>query len=132
MYGDKVIVGYSIINIDQNNKMCLPRYTCCEPGDKLLIIPEDDKLVICSSIVLENYMNKIKSINNHKEEKELLCKLRELCKTVLYETIVDNQNRIDLSGHIDFLDKTVEIKGSKDKIIISGNFTYPSLYRKRV
>ena len=132
MYGDKVIVGYSIINIDQNNKMCLPRYTYCEPGDKLLIIPEDDKLVICSSIVLENYMNKIESINNHKEEKELLCKLRELCKTVLYETIVDNQNRIDLSSHIDFLDKTVEIKGSKDKIVISGNFTYPSLYRKRV
>ena len=68
MYGDKVIVGYSISNIDNNNKMCLPRYTCCEPGDKLLIIPEDDKLVICSSIVLENYVNKIESINNHKEE----------------------------------------------------------------
>ena len=132
MFGEKVLIGYSSCNIDEKNRIYLPKFTGAEAGDKLLIIPENENLAIYSSTTLDNYVEKISLLNNIKEEKELLKEFREYCESAIQEITVDKQKRITLSSNIDFIDKNIEVRGSGDRLLIIGNFTYPSLYRKRV
>lgn len=132
MFGDKVLVGYSSCSLDSKNRIHLPKFTCCEAGERLLIIPEDDNLAIYSSKTLDVYVERINSIKNVEDQKELLKEFRKYCESVIQETTVDNQNRITLTTNIDFIERTIELRGSGDRLVLSGNFNYPSLYRKRV
>ncbi len=130
MFGDKVLIGFSSTNVDDKKRIFLPKFTCAEAGDRLIIIPENDRLAIYSSDTLEDYLDKIDSITDHNEKKELLNEFREYCESVISEVIVDKSKRITLSK-ISFNDNNVIVRGSGDRIVITGDFTYPELYRKR-
>ncbi len=132
MFGEKVLIGYSSCNIDEKNRVYLPRFSGAEAGDRLLIIPEDENIAIYSSSTLDNYVEKISLLNDVNEKKEYLNEFRKYCENAIQEATVDKQKRITLSTNIDFIDKNIEIRGSGDRLLVSGNFTYPSLYRKRV
>ena len=132
MFGEKVLIGYSSCNIDEKNRIYLPKFTGAEAGDRLILIPENENLAIYSSTTLDNYVEKISSLNNPKEQKDLLKEFREYCESAIQELVVDKQKRVTLSTSIDFIDRNIEVRGSGDRLIVSGNFYYPSLYRKRV
>ena len=130
MFGDKVLIGYSNTSVDDKKRLFLPKFTCAEAGEKLVVIPEDDKLAIYSTETLNNYLDKIDSIKDFREKKEILKKFREYCESIITEVTVDKTKRITLSN-IDFNDNNIIVQGSGDRIVIRGDFTYPELYKKR-
>ncbi len=130
MFGDKVLIGYSNTTVDDKKRLFLPKFTCAEAGEKLIVIPEDDRLAIYSSEVLEEYVDRIDSIKDFKERKLFLKEFREYCESVIGEVTVDKAKRISLSN-IEFNDRNIIVQGSGDRIIITGDFSYPELYRKR-
>ena len=130
MFGEKVLIGYSSTSVDDKNRLFLPKFTCATEGERLIIIPEEDKLAIYSSDKLDEYLDKIDSIKDFKERQTFLIEFRKYCKTILGEVTVDKSRRITLSN-IEFYDHNIVVQGSGDRIIIKGDFTYPELYRKR-
>jgi DNA-binding transcriptional regulator/RsmH inhibitor MraZ len=132
MFGENILIGYSLCNVDEKNRIYLPKFTSCEPGDELLILPEDDHLAICSSALIDEYYKKIESIKDAKEKIVLYNELRKCCESFIHKTVVDKSKRISLSKNIKFEEPVVEIRGSGDRIVVSGKFSYPSIYRKRV
>lgn len=131
MFGDRVLIGYSSTNLDDKNRLRLPKFTCADAGDKLIIVPENEKLLIYSSELLNEYLDKLDRIQDVKMHKELLLEFRKFCEGVIVEVTVDKNNRINLSDSIHFNNRNVELQGSGDRVILSGDFTYPELYRKR-
>ncbi len=130
MFGDKVLIGYSNTSVDDKKRLYLPKFTCAEAGERLIVIPEDDRLAIYSSEVLEEYVDIIDSIKDFKERKSFLKEFREYCESIISEVTVDNSKRITLSN-IEFYDNNITVQGSGDRIIITGDFGYPELYKKR-
>ena len=130
MFGDKVLIGYSNTTVDDKKRLFLPKFTCAEAGEKLIVIPEDDRLAIYSSSVLDEYVDRIDSIKDFKERKTFLTEFREYCESIITEVTVDKAKRISLSN-IEFNDRNIIVQGSGDRIIITGDFSYPELYRKR-
>jgi DNA-binding transcriptional regulator/RsmH inhibitor MraZ len=130
MFGDKIIIGYSNSSVDEKKRIILPKFTGAAPGDKLIVIPEDNRLAIYSSYILEEYVDKIDEIKDFREKKELLKEFREYCESVIAEVIVDKSKRIALSN-IDFNDNKVIVRGSGDRVVITGDFTYPELYKRK-
>ncbi len=131
MFGDKILVGYSSTNIDEKNRLRLPKFTCAGAGEKLVVVPDGNRLLIYSSTILEEYVDKIDEIKDIKTRKELLAEFRTFCEGVLVETTVDKNNRINLSDNLHFNDKNVELQGAGDRVILYGDFSYPELYKKR-
>ena len=130
MFGDNIIIGYSNSSVDEKKRIILPKFTGAAPGDKLIVIPEDNRLAIYSSYILEEYVDKIDEIKDFREKKELLKEFREYCESVIAEVIVDKSKRIALSN-IDFNDNKVIVRGSGDRVVITGDFTYPELYKRK-
>ena len=64
MFGDKVLVGYSSTNIDEKNRLRLPKFTCADAGDKLVVVPDGKRLLIYSNDILEEYVDKIDKIQD--------------------------------------------------------------------
>ena len=130
MFGDKIIIGYSNSSVDEKKRIILPKFTGVAPGDKLIVIPEDNRLAIYSSYILEEYVDKIDEIKDFREKKELLKEFREYCESVIAEVTVDKSKRIALSN-IDFNDNKVIVRGSGDRVVITGDFTYPESYKRK-
>ena len=95
MFGDKVLVGYSSTNIDEKNRLRLPKFTCADAGDKLVIVPDGKRLLIYSYGILEEYVDKIDKIQDANMRKELLGEFRTFCEGILVETTVDKHNIIN-------------------------------------
>ena len=131
MFGDKVLIGYSSTNIDEKNRLNLPKFTCAEAGDRLIVIPEDDRLAIYSTSTLDEYVEKLDKVTNPTDHKNLLKEFRNYCESAIVECIVDKNKRISLSSNIIFNDKNVTVIGSGDRLVLSGDFSCPELYRKR-
>ena len=131
MFSEKILIGYSSTNIDEKNRLILPKFTCAEAGDRLIVIPEDDKIAIYFTSKLAEYVKKLDRITNLSEKKDLLIKFKTYCEKAIVEVVVDNSKTISLSSNIIFNNKNVIIQGSGDRLVLSGDFSYPELYRKR-
>ena len=124
-------VGYSKSIVDENNYFFMPTFTRAHVGDRFVLVPDNDEIDMYSMKEIQSYFEKIETLKD--DDKLTFAKeMKDFCEHVIVDAIVDENNRICLSSNISVIDNTVEITGSGNKLIISGDFRYnESLIRNK-
>lgn len=124
-------VGYSKSIVDENNYFFMPTFTRAHVGDRFVLVPDNDEIDMYSMNEIQSYFEKIETLKD--DDKLTFAKeMKDFCEHVIVDAIVDENNRICLSSNISVIDNTVEITGSGNKLIISGDFRYnESLIRNK-
>lgn len=124
-------VGYSKSIVDENNYFFMPTFTRAHVGDRFVLIPDNDEIDMYSMNEIQSYFEKIETLKDD-DKLTFVKEMKDFCEHVIVDAIVDENNRICLSSNISVIDNTVEITGSGNKLIISGDFRYnESLIRNK-
>lgn len=124
-------VGYSKSIVDENNYFFMPTFTRAHVGDRFVLVPDNDEIDMYSMNEIQSYFEKIETLKDD-DKLTFAREMKDFCEHVIVDAIVDENNRICLSSNISVIDNTVEITGSGNKLIISGDFRYnESLIRNK-
>ena len=119
MFGEQSMYGTSTVHIDDKNRIILPKRTCAETGDSLLIVKEDEGISIHSE---QEFEAKIKQKEEELErassrlKKDKKRELLILYSSILKKATCDKQGRITLGNIMET--KELECIGTREYIIL--------------
>jgi len=122
MFGEKEIIGQTIVKIDSKKRIVLPKFTNAELNDELLVLDMTKYNADYISIHTENSLNKCIDRLNEKykhanvDEKNKLRHIKRIIYTSVRDGIIcDSNRRISLSGVSEEINEFICI-GCKDHI----------------